>query len=732
MGKLARRAFLIGSAAIAGGVAFGGYMVMRDLPNPLEDGLGEGEASFNPFVKIGPAGIVLIAPHTDLGQGVRHIQAMLIAEELDLEPGQFTVETGPPAAAYWNSGLGAEAEGFEGSVLKIAGKLLGLQITGGSSTVPDSFMKLREAGAVARETLKKAAARLHDVPASDLKTVGGSVVLPDGTAIAYTDLAREAAGIDPVTDVALRDPKEWRHLGKDMLRLDMVGKSTGTLEYGIDIKRDDMAFATVRLNPAQGAALKRCEPAAALAMPGVREVLEIPGGIAVLADNTWAAMQAAQAVECEWAEADYLPDAASQWEALGDSFGEDQLDKEWRADGHVAAVLSGSEVWEAEYRTPFLAHAPLEPLGATILATADRADIWVAHQVPRVAQQKVAEILGLDDTAVHLHNQYVGGSFGHRLEFENVNHAAQIAKQARGVPIKLTYSREEDFVHDFPRQPSLAKVRGAVAGGKVTALDISVASPAVGKSQMGRMGMAMPGPDSQITAGIHNAPYAIPNMRVAAYAAQGLPPTSSWRSVGASNGGFILESALDELIHAAGADPLEERLRLVDDPVARKVLETVGEMSGWGSELAAGSGRGVALVESFGVPVAQVVEVSSSDAGIKLERVWVAADVGKVLDPVNFENLVQGGVIFGLGHAMNCEITYAGGAAEQTNFHAFEGMRMRHCPQIVVKGLENGAKIRGIGEPPVPPAAPALANAIFAATGQRLREMPFSKSVAFA
>jgi len=250
-------------------------------------------------------------------------------------------------------------------------------------------------------------------------------------------------------------------------------------------------------------------------------------------------------------------------------------------------------------------------------------------------------------------------------------------------------------------------------------------------SQAGRLGQPAPGPDSQIPAGAWNMPFAIPNLRVRGYKVPELAPISSWRSVGASTAGFFAEGFLDELIHAAGADQMDERIRLCNNDIHRKVLQTVAEMSGWGSDLGPRRGRGVALVESFGVPVAEVVEVTDTDQGIKIDKVFVAADVGKVIDPINFDNLVKGGVVWGLGHAMNCEITYSDGIAEQTNFHAHEGMRMHQCPAIEVHGLENAPKIRGIGEPPVPPAAPALANAIFAATGQRLREMPFNKFIDF-
>jgi len=320
---------------------------------------------------------------------------------------------------------------------------------------------------------------------------------------------------------------------------------------------------------------------------------------------------------------------------------------------------------------------------------------------------------------------------GRHREFDNITLATEIAVQMRGTPVKLTLSREEDFVTDYPRQIGMSRSKGVVKDGKVESWSLDIATVSAARSQSGRLGVPVPGPDTQIAAGAWAMAYGIPNLQVRAYAVPELAPTSSWRSVGASTAGFFAESALDELIHAAGADQVEERLRLCNNAVHRKVLETAAEMSNWGSPMGANQGRGVALVESFGVPVAEVVEVTNTDAGIKIDRVYVVADVGRVIDPVNFENLVQGGVIWALGHAINSEITYSDGMAEQINYYDAEGMRMRQTPEIIVKGLENADKIRGIGEPPVPAGPPALANAIFAATGQRIREMPFNKHIDF-
>lgn len=739
---IARRTFLIGSAAIAGGVAFGVWRFHTPHANPLLDDLPKGAAALTPYVLITARAITLITPRADSGQGAVSVQAALIAEELDVDLDQVETDPGAPSPAYWNTALSSDAVPFratdDGWLAETARdladapmKFLGMQVTGGSTTVPDGYEKLRRAGAVARETLKAAAADIHGVAARDLRTERGAVILPDGTRTSYQSLAHAAAETDPVTDVVLRGPNAWRLLGKPMQRIDMVAKSTGTQGYGIDVTLPDMLHAAIRLNPARGAALRGYDATDARAMRGVERIVEIPGGVAVVADNSWRAMRAANAITCDWAPGPYPAEMDGHWQALSASFVEDAQDSRWRDAGDVDTALDGGADVEVEYRAPYLAHAPLEPLNATVRYTPDRTDIWTGTQVPRFVQQNAAAITGQDAGAVHVHAQMIGGSFGHRLEDEVSRHATRIAMAIPGRPVKLTYAREVDMTQDFPRQIAMARGRGRVADGRVQAYDLGIAMPSVLTSQMGRQGIPAVGPDLQIVAGAWDQPFAIPHYRVTGYRAPDLGPISSWRAVGASTNGFFHDCLLDELIHAAGADPLVERLRLCDHDASRAVLDAVGEMSNWGSPVAEGRGRGVAFCLSFGVPCAQVVEVTDTESGIRLDRVFVAADVGRVLDPVNFEGLVQGGVIFGLGHAMNCAITYANGAAEQANFDTYPGMRLYQCPEITVRGLETGDTVRGIGEPPVPPAPAALANAIFAATGTRLREMPFDRAVAF-
>ena len=749
LGTIARRSFLVGAAAIAGGIAFGTYVVMRPHDNPLEDLIGEGDATFNPFVKISKDAVTLIVPHTDVGQGARSVQAMLIAEEMDIALDQVTLSPGIPSPAYYNDGgvdeavpyspvdTGVIATSLRGAASS-AVKALGVMSTGGSTTVPNQFTKLREAGAMARETLKLAAAQRTGMAVADLRTADGAVILPDGTRLAYTDLAAEAANVTPVKDTPLRDPSEWRLIGKPVQRTDIVAKSTGTLEFGIDLEFDGMLHAAVRRNPRIGGAMKSYDASAAERMRGVTGIVPVEGGVAVLADNTWRAIRAAEAIEIEWGPAPYPAEMDAHWQAVEDSFTEERLDSTRRDDGDTEAALSALDgtVIKAEYRAPYLAHAPLEPLSAVVLVGPERVDVWAGSQLPIFHRDNVAGVVGVDPEKVHLHNQYCGGSFGLRLEDSHIRTCAEIAMAMPGVPIKLTHSREEDFAQDFPRPLGIGRMRGVARNGKVDTLDLGIAGPGLLASQFGRSPSipTPPGADGALIQGTWDQPLAIPNFRVRGYRTplDAHAPVSSWRSVGSSANAFFLNSALDEVILAAGGDPLEERLRLIDDAPSRKTVEAVAEMSGWGTDLGPNRGRGIAFCMSFGAPTAEVVEVTMTADGIRIDKVFVAAEVGIVVDPVNFENQVMGGVIWGLGHAMNCEITYSDGMAEQANYYDFEAMRIHQCPEIHVRGLENGDKVRGIGEPPVPPAAPALAGAIFAATGQRLREMPFNKFIDFA
>lgn len=748
MGKartIARRTFLIGSVAIAGGVVFGAYRYRKSIPNPLLKGIESGAAAITPYVKIDAHGITLITPRCDVGQGAYSIQASLIAEELDVDPLRVNLSPGMPDPAYYNSIVLAEGLPFAAhneswlaerarDFAAVPAKILGIQLTGGSSTVPEGFQKLRMAGAVARETLKEAAAQKHGVPRASLTTKDGYIVFVDGSQLAYTDIAEEAAQLTPVEDVSLRSQSEWKLLGKRRQRADIVAKSTGTLDYGIDLIFPGMVYASVRTNPAIGEGLIDYDASAAESMRGVIRIVPISQGIGVVADNTWRAMRAVNAIDIKWGAGRYPSSQEGFWQALNNTFN-DRYDSRNKDEGNVEEIFSKNDtgIVEAEYRVPYLAHAPLEPMNAVVKVGDAAVEIWTGTQIPRFVQQHVADLVDMDIDAIKLYVQPMGGSFGRRLDDNYVLQAVEIAQAMKGTPVKMTWTREEDMTHDYPRPAAIARMKGAVTPGQVVAYDFHAASQSVSESWTRRLLGPVPGPDPTIVSGAWDQPLAIPNYRVTGYRAPEMVPVSSWRSVGYSGMGFLHGGFLDELFAAANVDPMDELIRLCNYDLASNVLKKVKAISGWnGRQIADGRARGVAFTMSFGVPTAEVVEVSLSARGVVIDRVYVVVEVGRILDPVNLEAQVEGGVVWGLGHAMNCELTYRNYAPEQTNFHAFKAMRLYQSPKIDVVALEHGDKIRGIGEPPVPPAAAALANAIFALTGKRIRELPLDKQIDFA
>ncbi|ARE39936.1 Isoquinoline 1-oxidoreductase beta subunit [Rhodovulum sp. P5] len=741
IGKIARRTFLIGSATVTGGFAVGYYAYRKPPKNPLPTDPAGDAVALTPYVLIDGSGVTLITPRAEMGQGAMTVQAALLAEEMDIAWADIRTDPGPPAAAYYNAYVvanGAAAatdEVWQADLKRTFGtgisKVMGLQITGGSSTVPDSYDRLRRAGATARAMLVAAAAKRLGVDTDKLRTEDGAVLAPDGTRLPYPDLAAEAAGITPPRAVALKDQADWRYLGRRIDRLDIVAKSTGTAQYGLDQTAPGMVFASVRTNPHRGGGMTGFDASAAEGTPGVLKVVPITDGAGVIATNTWAAIEGAKAIAFDWGAAPAPADSAGLWDAIAASFAEETRDHRLKDDGDVEAALAAGIDVAAEYRVPFLAHAPLEPMTAFAWLKDGHLDIRAGTQIPRFSLKKAARISGLPEDAITLTVLTMGGSFGRRLEDDFIAQVVELAMAMEGTPVKLIWAREEDMTHDFPRPAAIARGRGRVADGQVQAFDLSIAAPSVRASQMGRLGLSTGGADSTITEGAWDQPFAIPHYRVTGYRTPPVVPVSSWRSVGASGNAFLHECMLDELIHAAGADPLAERLRLCTHPLSARVLETVGEMSGWGTPLEPGRGRGLAYCLSFGVPCAEVVEVTATDRGIRIDRVFAVAEVGRVLDPVNIENQMQGGVIWGLSHAIHAELTYADGRPDQENFDTYPALRITECPDITVRALENGDQIRGIGEPTVPPAAPALANAIFAATGRRIRALPLNKAVDF-
>jgi len=506
VGKITRRTLLVASVAVAGGVAFGYYAYRRPFDNPLLTDLPEGSTAITPYIRIDKDGVTIITPRAEMGQGVHTTLAALVAEELDLAWEDVRVEHGPASPAYYNGAVSAEGMPFmatDGGLLArnarafgdVIGKFMGFQVTGGSSSVPDGFDKMRLAGAAAREVLLEAAVATSGVARAQLRTDNGAVVLPDGSRLSYPSLANAAADIEPPREPQLKSRSDWRFLGKTMPRLDIEDKSTGKAQYGIDVRLPGMVHATVKTNPRLGGGLSGYDATAAESARGVIKVVPVTGGVGVIADNTWRAFRAAGQVTFDWGPAPYPPSSEEMFEAVAASFNDDHRDSRFRDDGDVDAALEGVKVIEAEYRVPYLAHAPLEPMNAVVLLIDGRLDIWVGTQIPMQLVTSAAEMTGLDSDAIRIHTQLIGGSFGRRLEDDYVRQAIEVAQAMEGTPVKMTWSREEDMTHDFCRPLGMARMRGAVNDGAVDAYDASIAYPSVTASQVGRLGLSVPGPD---------------------------------------------------------------------------------------------------------------------------------------------------------------------------------------------------------------------------------------------
>ncbi|MBN8187730.1 xanthine dehydrogenase family protein molybdopterin-binding subunit [Salipiger thiooxidans] len=740
LGKIARRTFLFGSAAIAGGVALGVWYLGSPAANPLKP--AEGETTLNPFVLIDGAGVTIIAPRAEMGQGTQSTWAALVAEEMDLAWDQVRVLHGPPATAYYNTAMmGESAPGpaygksaFQhavGEAMGTLGKPLEMQVTGGSTAMKDGFERMRAAGAAAREMLKGAAANRLGIDAALLRTEAGTVIAPDGTALPYTELAAEAADITP-REVQLRDPSEWTLLGRPLPRLDTVAKSTGTAEYSIDVRPEGLRFAALRMSPRRGTMLGY-DDSTARTMTGVEKIVDLADGVAVIASNTWLAQQAVAAIEIDWGPAPHAETTDAIMAQIEAAFALDP-DSTFLDRGDADRLPEGATEITAEYRVPFLAHAAMEPLNATAHITANGLELWSGNQIPAFTRRSCADAAGLSDDRVTVHTTLMGGGFGRRGELDFSVLATRVAMALPGTPVMTTWSREEDMTHDYYRPAAIARMRGAVKDGTAALFDAAVAGPSTARQALHRwMGFAPPGPDKVHVEGLWNQPYAIANHRARGHVAPDLNvPVGFWRSVGNSYNGFFHESFMDELAHAAGADPLDFRLALAREAwaPAAGVLEAVREMSGWRAK-PEGTGRGVAMCFSFGTPVACVIEVAGEDEKIRLTRAWMAADVGVALDPGIIDQQLVGGLVYGLSAAMMGEITFADGTVEQQNFYDYDALRLSQMPVVETRILQTQRHISGIGEPGTPPAAPALANAIFDLTGERHRSLPLNRAVDF-
>ena len=755
LGKITRRVFLLGSAAVAGGVAVGYWYVNRPYDNPLDAELSEGETTFNPYVKVGVDNtITIIAPRAEMGQGISTTLAALVAEELDVTLDKVRVEHGPASHAYYNSAMLEEGGPFnffdEGlvadtvrSALGTVGKVLGLQATGGSASTRDGFDRMRQAGAAARMMLVDAAAARLNVPASELIAEDGAVVHgASNRSLAYGELVLDAAKRSPPASVELKPRDQWKLLGKSQMRVDMRDKVTGAPIFGVDVSLPEMLFGTVLMSPVFGAKPVSQDLSRAEKMPGVVKIVPLSTtyghGFGVIAANTWAAFRAAEAIEVEWGQPQNPSDTEGLVEVIADAAARGK-GSALRDDGDVDIAFADApqeRVLEAEYRVPYLSHTPMEPMNATARLKDGVLDIWAPNQMPTLIRWFCADLAGVPQENTHVQTTSMGGAFGRRGELDYALYATLMAKEADGRPVKVTWTREEDTRHDAYRPAAVGRFKARLGeDGFPVAVDMRIASQSIMESILRRWfpSMSALGPDKTITDGSHNQPYTIPNYRVSAIAAPLTIPVGFLRSVGCSYNGFFHEAFMDEIAVAGKVDPIEMRRKLMADyPAALAVVNKVAEMSRWGEPSPPGRAKGFAFTLSFGSWVGQVIEIAQTPSGIRLEKMWIAADVGTALDPGIIEAQLTSGAIYGLSAAMGQAVTFSGGAVEQSNFHDFDAMRMFQCPTFEVAILENYHRMGGVGEIGTPPAAPALANAIFALTGKRIRSLPLDREVEFA
>ena len=704
--RLSRRAILTGGLLAGGGLVLG----LR-LPSRARAADTVAEFMPNAFVRIEPSGgITLIMPDTEVGQGIYTSAAMLIAEELEVGLDQIQVQAAPPD----NS--------------KYASPLLGEQATGGSTSIRGDWMRLRHAGAAARIMLVTAAAHRWGVDPAACTVERGIVHhAASGKQAPFGELATDAAAVPIPSDVPLKAPADFKLIGTRAKRLDTPSKVNGTAVYGIDAKLPGMKIATLAICPVKGGKLAHMDLAAAKRVPGVRDVVRVEDlAVAVIGDHMWAAKQGLEALAPVWDGGGNGTLAHKDIVAA--------LDKASQTPGVVAkdegnaagAIAKAATKLDAIYQLPFLSHAPMEPVNCLMHVRADGAEVWTGTQVPVRTRNAVARVTGLAPDKIVINNLYSGGAFGRRLDIDMIELAAGVARQV-AYPVKLIWTREEDIQHDFYRPYYYDRVSaGLDAKGKIVGWTHRV----TGSSVMARW---IPpafknGLDADAVEGAAETPYEVPATFVDYVRAepQGLS-TGWWRGVGPTHNVFVVESFVDELAAAAKQDPVAyRRSMLAKNPRALAVLDLAAEKSGWGQPLPAGHGRGIAVQFAFGSYVAAVVEVEVTPEGEVLPRhVHVAIDCGSVVNPDTVEAQIQGGFILGLGTALYNEITLADGRVEQSNFHDYRSLRINEAPTIEVHQIQNQEKPGGVGETGTAAAAPALGNAIFAATGRRLRRLPF-------
>jgi isoquinoline 1-oxidoreductase beta subunit len=703
---LSRRSFL--QVAAAGG----GLMLALRLPAANSEAAAAAGETFAPnaFIRIGGDGqVVLTMPYVEMGQGTYTSIPMLIAEELEVDLKQVRLEHAPPNEKLYGNPL-----------------LGGIQATGNSNAVRAAWQPLRQAGAAARIMLVAAAAKRWNVDPGSCRAEKGEVLhAPTGRRIKYGELAADAARLPVPEGVALKQPKDFKLIGTPAKRLDAPAKLNGTAVYGIDARPPGVKIATLAQSPVFGGRVKTVDDAAAKAVKGVRQVVRLDDAVAVVADHMGAAKKGLAALKIEWddgAHAKLSTDAVAR-----------ELEQATLKPGAVAenigdadaAMASAVTKVEAVYQLPFLAHATMEPMNCTVHVRADGCEVWVGSQVIPRAQATAAEVTGLPLDKVVVHNHLLGGGFGRRLEIDGVTRAVEIAQHVDG-PVKVVWTREEDIQHDMYRPYWFDRMSAGLDGqGKPVAWKHRFA----GSSVIARW--APPffknGLDGDTTEAAIKLAYALPNKHVE-YVQVEPPgiPTAFWRSVGPSHNVFVVESFMDELAAAAKQDPVAYRLALLDQtPRAKAVLALAAQKAGWGGPLPPRAGRGVSLQHAFATYMAMVAEVEvAQDGAVRVRRVVCAVDCGTVVNPDTVRAQIQSAIMFGITAALYGEITLKDGRVEQTNFDTYQILRMNEAPAVEVHIVQNFEPSGGMGEAGTSAIVPAVANAIFAATGKRLRKMP--------
>lgn len=712
-----RRGFLQGAGAMGAALIVG-----LDAKGTLAAG-AKPELIANPFVKIlADDSVVVIAKHFEMGQGTTTGLATLVAEELDADWAQVNVEWAPANAKVY------------------ANLLLGAQGTGGSTAIANSYEQYRQAGAMARDLMVRAAAAAWQVSPGDVTVSAGEISDASGRKASFGDMVDRAAKLTPVKAPELKAPSDFKLIGKDRLpRQDTAAKTDGSAIFAIDVQLPNAVVAMVARPPKFGGTLKSFDASAALKVRGVRDVKAIARGVVVYADNTWAAIKGREALSIEWdfakAESRSSKEIVADHRRQLDGPGAVAVDR-----GDAAGALkSAAKTVSAEFVFPFLAHAPMEPMNCTIRYDANGAEVWDGCQFPSGVQPVVAGILGLKPDQVKINTVYAGGSFGRRANFTSdyVAEAAMAAKAIGGKwPVKLVWTREDDLAGGYYRPLFVERVEAGIdADGRPVAWQHKLAGKSILIGTMLEKAMVKNGIDNTSVEGASTLPYKIPNLSVDVRNTKTPVSVLWWRSVGHTHTAYSTEIVMDMLAEAADKDPVEYRLGLLEGHARHAgVLKLAAEKAGWGKPLPKGWGRGVAVHESFRSFVAEVVDVSTNaDGEVKVERVVCAVDCGVAVNPDVIRAQMEGGIGYGLGAVMRNQITFEDGVVEQANFPDYELLRIGDMPKIEVHIVPSTKAPTGVGEPGTPPIGPALANAIYAATGKRVFALPMSENgVTFA